>query len=312
MVTRIVFMGSPDFAVPVLRNLASHYPVVGVVTQPDRPAGRGGQLKPPAVKLLAQEMDLPLIQPQKVRHPEAMEQLRTWRPELIVVAAFGQILRQELLDLPVHGCLGVHASLLPRWRGAAPIQAAILNGDPMTGVTIMRMDAGMDTGLILSQRSTPILPEETAGLLSRRLAQIGADLLIELLPGYLRGETQPAIQQAELVTKAPLLKKEDGLLDFNLPAEFLARMVRAFSPWPGTYSLWQGQVFKVLRAHAVLAPAIPAGAEIIFGNLPAWGTASGLLVLDEVQPAGKRPMPGNVFLRGARSWGKHPEDSRKP
>ena len=166
-------MGSPEFSVPSLRALAAHYRVVGVVTQPDRPAGRGQALTPPPVKALAQQLGLPVMQPHKLRLPEAMEQLRTWEPELIVVTAFGQILRQEVLELPAYGCVNVHASLLPRWRGAAPINAAILHGDSQTGVTIMRMDAGVDTGPLISQRATAIEPDETAIHLAERLAVLG-------------------------------------------------------------------------------------------------------------------------------------------
>ena len=170
-------MGSPDFAVPALEALARDYPIVGVVTQPDRPAGRGGTLKPPAVKEAALRLGLPIIQPEKLRQPEAMDQLRAWAPDLIVVAAFGQILRPEVLDLPKFGCINIHGSLLPRWRGAAPIQAAILAGDVETGITIMKMDPGVDTGAILSRRYIPITPDDTAGTLFAKLAPLGANLV---------------------------------------------------------------------------------------------------------------------------------------
>jgi len=191
MKLRIVFMGSPDFAIPSLNVLAENYTVVGVVTQPDRPAGRGRDLTPPPVKVLAQQHGLPFIQPDKLRQPEALEQLRLWHPDLIVVAAFGQILRTEVLDLPKWGCLNVHASLLPCWRGAAPVQAAILHGDDQTGITLMRMDPGVDTGPIISQRALSILPQDTAGSLGKRLAVLGAELLIETLPAYLNGQIIP-------------------------------------------------------------------------------------------------------------------------
>src|SRR5512143_4033407 len=175
--TRIIFMGSPDFSLPTLRALAGHYELVGVVTQPDRAAGRGRELKPPPVKLLAQELAIPVIQPEKLKQPEALEQLRLWKPELIVVAAFGQILRKDVLELPHFGCINVHASLLPRWRGAAPINAAILHGDAETGITIMKMDPGMDTGPVIRRRAIPISPDDTAGTLSPKLAELGAELL---------------------------------------------------------------------------------------------------------------------------------------
>lgn len=302
MSLRLVFMGSPDFAVPSLRALTEVYNVVGVITQPDRPAGRGRELKPPPVKLVALELGLPILQPERLRAPEAMEQLHQWAPDLIVVAAFGQILRREVLELPRYGCINVHASLLPRWRGAAPVQAAILNGDPQTGVTIMRMDVGVDTGPILSQRSEVILSEDTGGSLSQRLAQAGAELLIETLPPYLNGSLQPIPQDDALATYAPLLKKEDGLLSFERPAEYLARQVRAYNPWPGAYFIWKGQLIKIHQAHAVDDPAAVPGETTVFKGLPALGTASGLLVLDEVQPAGKRNLPGKAFLQGARDW----------
>jgi methionyl-tRNA formyltransferase len=307
MSTRTIFMGSPDFALPTLRLLAQHYHIAGVVTQPDKPAGRGRVLTPPPVKLMAQELSLPVIQPIRLREPEALVQLQAWQPDLIVVAAFGQILRPAVLDLPRFGCLNVHASLLPRWRGAAPIQAAILNGDSETGVTIMRMDPGVDTGLVLSQRLIPISPDDTAGSLSDKLAALGAQLLIDTLPGYLNGTILPQPQAQAQPTYAPMLKKEDGQLDFTQPAEALARRVRAFNPWPGTYTLWHGQILKVHRAHAVGASSEPAptpGARLVHQGLPVIATASGLLVLDEVQPAGKKLMPGKVFFQGAKNWDK--------
>jgi methionyl-tRNA formyltransferase len=305
MTTRIVFMGSPEFALPTLKKLAEHYSVVGVVTQPDRPAGRGREMKPPPVKLLAKSLGLPVIQPLRLRAPEALEQLRAWAPDLIVVAAFGQILRQEVLDLPPHGCLNVHASLLPRWRGAAPINAAILHGDEQTGVTIMRMDAGLDTGPILSQRAIPIEPEDTAATLGEKLARLGADLLIEILPSYLEGELLPQPQDETSATYAPMLKKENGWLDFRRPAEMLARQVRAYHPWPGTfYDGWPGGHLKVLRAHSIPEAALQpkSGERAIYHGLPAVRASDGWLVLEEVQPAGKKAMSGKTFLLGARNW----------
>lgn len=299
---RIVFMGSPDFALPTLRALTEHYSVVGVVSQPDRPSGRGRQMTPPAVKRLALEAGLALIQPERLRQPEAMQQLQAWAPDLIVVAAFGQILRAPVLNLPPHGCLNVHASLLPRWRGAAPIQAALLHGDEQTGVTIMRMDAGVDTGPTLTKQTMPILPEDDAETLSQRLAVLGAKLLIDTLPAYLDGSLLPQAQDESLATYAPMLKKEDGRLDFTQPAEALVRRVRAFTPWPGAFTTWNGQPFRILRAHTLNEPVQQAGKALIVDGSPAFSTTSGVLVLDEVQPAGKKAMPGKVFLQGARNW----------
>ena len=298
----IVFMGTPEFSLPILKSLARAYPVVGVITQPDQPVGRGRTLKPPPVKLMAVDLGIPVIQPRQLREPDAMQQLRQWAPQLIVVAAFGQILRSEVLDLPNYGCINVHASLLPRWRGAAPINAAILHGDSHTGITIMKMDAGLDTGPILSQRSMIISSEDTASSLSSKLALLGSDLLLDILPEYLQGRLQPQDQDNELATYAPMLKKEDGLLDTMQPAAVLARQVRAYHPWPGARINWQDTPLKILRAHtAPLTGSLP-GVRIIYQGFPALVTTQDLLVLDEVQPAGKKPMPGNAFLRGAREW----------
>jgi methionyl-tRNA formyltransferase len=294
-------MGSPDFALPTLKALAEQYEVVGVVTQPDRASGRGRELKPPPVKLLAQELNIPVIQPEKLRQPEAMEQLRAWHPDLIVVAAFGQILRKDVLDLPPHGSINVHASLLPRWRGAAPINAAILHGDEETGITIMKMDVGLDTGPILTQRSIRLTPEDTAGSVFEKLSQLGADLLIETLPDYLSGKIQPVPQPEEGSTYAPMLKKEEGQLDFTRPAEELERRVRAFNPWPGAFMDFDGTLLKIHRAH-LEAGTVEAGQKLIYRDQPAVGTADGLLILDEVQPAGKKTMSGKAFLAGARQW----------
>ncbi len=294
-------MGSPDFAVPTLRALAAHYPVVGVITQPDRPAGRGNLLTPPPVKVAAQQLGIEVLQPEKLRAPEAMQKLRDWNPDLIVVAAFGQILRPDVLNLPRHGCVNVHASLLPRHRGAAPIQAAILSGDSATGITIMLMDPGIDTGPMLSQRSIDILPDDTGGSLFEKLSALGGDLLLETLPRYLGGELQPQSQPAEGATYAPMLKKEDGLLDFTRPAVELERKVRAFSPWPGTFIHWQGAPLKIHKAHVQPGRWEPGKLGILNGQ-PAVGTAEGLIVLDELQPPGKKSMPGKAFLAGARTW----------
>jgi methionyl-tRNA formyltransferase len=295
-------MGSPDFAVPVLETLAARYRLIGVVTQPDRLAGRGGTLKPPAVKTAALRLNIPILQPEKLRNPEAMDQLRAWEPDLIVVAAFGQILRPDVLDLPKWGCINIHGSLLPRGRGAAPIQAAILAGDRETGITIMKMDAGVDTGPMLSQRAIPILPDDTAGTLFEKLAPLGAELLLETLPGYLSGEVQLQHQPTEGVTYAPMLKKEDGLFDFNQPAALLERRVRAFNPWPGTWFEFNSAPVKVLHVRVSAEKNPGAGQRITLNEYPAVGTKAGILILEEIQPAGRKPMSGKAFLAGARNW----------
>jgi len=308
--TRIVFMGSPDFALSALRGLVGRgesetrpYDVVGVVTQPDRASGRGREMKAPPVKLLARELDIPVIQPEKLKQPDAMEQLRAWSPDLIVVAAFGQILRKDVLELPRFGCVNVHASLLPRWRGAAPINAAILAGDEETGVTIMQMDAGMDTGPMLAKRSIRLTRDDTAGSVFQALSTLGADLLLETRPVYLSGELQPVPQPENGVTYAPMLKKEDGLLDFTKPAVELERRVRAMNPWPGAFMELDGAVLKIHHAHVEAGNASAGEKRLIVQNQPAVATGGGVLILDEVQPPGKKPMSGKSFLAGARNWG---------
>src|SRR5215216_2532388 len=299
--TKVVFMGSPDFSLPTLRALANAYRVVGVVTQPDRASGRGRELKPPPVKWVAQELDISVIQPEKLRQPEAMEQLQVWRPDLIVVAAFGQILKKDVLYLPRFGCINVHASLLPRWRGAAPINAAILHGDKETGLTIMQMDVGLDTGPMLTQRAIRLTPEDTAGSVFEKLSALGADLLIETLPDYISGKIKPIPQPEEGVTYAPMLKKEEGLLDFSRPAEELERRVRAFNPWPGAFMDFEGTLLKVHRARVEAGDA-SAGERLVHQDQPAIGAGGGILILEEVQPAGKKTMSGKSFLAGARNW----------
>jgi len=299
--TKIVFMGSPDFSLPSLRTLAKHYEVVGVVTQPDRASGRGRELKSPPVKTLALELSIPVMQPEKLKQPEAMEQLRAWAPELIVVAAFGQILKKDVLELPRYGCINVHASLLPRWRGAAPINAAILAGDEETGVTIMQMDVGLDTGAMLSKRAIRLNPTDTAGSVFQAVATLGADLLIETLPRWIAGEIQPQAQDDTLATYAPMMKKEEGKLDFTHDVHALERRVRAFNPWPGTFMDFNGTILKVHGAH-VAAGEIAEGQRLIVQDQPAVGARGGLLILDEVQPAGKKSMSGKSFLAGARNW----------
>jgi methionyl-tRNA formyltransferase len=299
---KVVFMGSPDFALPSLRELLKQYRVVGVVTQPDRPSGRGRLLAPPPVKTLALEHGIPVMQPEKLRQPEAFAQLQAWQPDLIVVTAFGQILRQNVLDLPRLGCINVHASLLPRWRGAAPIQAALLNGDAESGTSIMRLDAGVDTGPILSQKRVNILADDTAETLSERLAEGGAELLMETLPPYIEGRLSPQPQLETGATYASMIKKEEGLLDFNHPAITLERRIRAYSPWPGAFFFFNDELLKVKRAHVDGGNRLAVGQRGTAGYLPVVGTSQGGLVLDEVQPAGKKGMAGDVFLRGVRNW----------
>jgi methionyl-tRNA formyltransferase len=301
-------MGTPEFAVPALRALleAPEFVVVCVVTQPDRPAGRGQKLQMPPVKQVALAHGVQLLQPQKLREAGVFEQLQAHAPDLIVVAAFGQILRQNVLELPRYGCINVHASLLPRWRGAAPIQAAIRAGDSETGITIMLMDAGLDTGDMLRQRAIPIAPNETGQTLHDKLAALGGELLIETLRDYLDGKITPQPQDDSAHTYAPLLKKEDGLINWTDSALNIARQVRAYYPYPVAYTTWQGQLLKILPAAApdsvtVQTGTAAAGEVIAYGDSIAIGTGNGLYVPQQVQLAGKAVQAARDFLNGHRA-----------
>ena len=304
--SRILFMGTPDFAVPVLHALAAAGPehnwrVAGVATQPDRPAGRGMQLAPSPVKQAALEYGLPVLQPPRLRKaPEAVEELRALAPDLIVVAAYGLILPRAVLELPAFGCINVHASLLPAYRGASPIAAAILDGLAETGVSIMLMDEGMDTGPVLAQAHVPIYPDDTTLTLGKRLAGQGAALLRATLPGWLAGDVAP-VAQDELPGEPSicrLIAKEAGEIDWAQPAAAIERSTRAYTPWPGAYTTWHGQPLKIVRARALPDVETP-GRVVRTTEGVAVGTGGGLLLLDVVQPAGKRPMPARDFLNGA-------------
>jgi methionyl-tRNA formyltransferase len=302
---RLVFMGTPQFAVPTLLALDAQAQVVGVVTQPDRRAGRGRRLVMSPVKEAALIRGLPVFQPQTLREREAVQQLEAWKPEVIIVAAFGQILRKPVLNLAPQGCLNVHASLLPRYRGAAPIPAAILAGDPFTGVTIMRMDEGMDTGPILAQVECPVEPDDTTGSLTAKLAGLGAQLLMEVLPSWLAGEIPARSQEEALATYCRPWTKGDGHLDWARPAVYLDRQIRATDPWPGAYTLWQNQRLKILRAtpHPDWQGVQQPGAVVLLepGGLGV-ATGEGALELLQVQLAGKRPMDADIFARGQREF----------
>ena len=299
---RVVFMGSPEFALPILEALHQSVSVVGVVTQPDRPSGRGRNIQSPPIKLLAEKFAIPFIQPQTLKDEFAIEQIGKWAPDLIVVAAFGQILRANVLNLPPLGCVNVHASLLPRWRGASPIQAAILNGDSITGITIMKMDEGLDTGPILSQREFVIPDNITGGELSDTLSELGAELLMETLPHYAQGLIGPHQQDHAHATTTYRLKKSEGLLDFSKSAEDLVRKVRAYCPWPGTFFEFEGKTLKILSAHVAESKVVDPGAHYIVEGKPAIGAQGGLFVMDQVQPAGKKSMTGEAFLNGMKNW----------
>lgn len=315
---RVVFMGTPDFAVPALRALLQNaapghvwhagLDVVGVMTQPDKPAGRGRQLVPSPVKQFAQEHGIPVVQPHSLRQPEAREQLIALAPDLIIVAAFGQILPAAVLGLPRFGSLNVHASLLPRHRGAAPIAGAILAGDEQTGISIMLMDEGLDTGPVLAQATMPIAASENAGQLFERLAELGAQTLINTLPLWLAGGLTPQPQDEHAATLTRPLTKEQGRLDWTQSAERLARQVRALTPWPGAWTTWEGRQLKILAAHPVPMTAETPPSPLLPGHTfvtdesgaPRLCVATGeeALALDVIQLEGRRALPAADVLRG--------------
>jgi methionyl-tRNA formyltransferase len=290
-------MGTPDFALPALKALIAHHELVGVVTQPDRPAGRSKTPQFSPVKNTALAHGIPVFQPEKIRRAEAITDLERWQADVYIVAAFGQILPQTVLDIPEYGSLNIHGSLLPRWRGAAPIQAAVRAGDAQSGITIMKMDAGLDTGPILSQRAVTLAPDETAASLHDRLAVLGAELLIETLPAYIEGRIQPQPQEDSQATYAPTLKKEEGRIDWSLPATQIERQIRAFTPWPGSFSTWDGQQIKILAAGVVPGKADP-GQVVAYEEAVAVGTGEALLALTRLQMAGRKAMSVTDFLRG--------------
>ncbi len=294
---RIVFMGTPDFSVPTLRALIEHHDVIGVVTQPDRPAGRKRQLRPSPVKQVAIEAGIPVFQPPTLRRPEAVEELRQWSPDVYIVAAFGQILRQEVLDIPPYGSINVHASLLPRWRGAAPIQATIREGDTMAGITIMAMDAGMDTGPILTRYAIPVELDETGQSLHDKLSEVGAMLLIETLPGYISGQVLPNPQDEALTTYAPQIKKEDGRINWTQDAASIERLVRAFTPWPGTFTFWDDKQLKI-HSGEIGRGEVEPGLVVVHDERVAIGTGVGLFYPGRVQMAGKKEVDIADFVRG--------------
>jgi methionyl-tRNA formyltransferase len=300
---RIVFMGSPDFAVPSLDTLVEQFDVVGVITQPDRPSGRGRRLSQSRVKDRSIELGLSIFQPKRMRDDASIEMLRGWQPDVVVVAAYGQILSQECIDVPTRGSINVHASLLPRWRGAAPVQAAILHGDTVTGVTLMLMDAGLDTGPILAQRMLEVTPVETGGELTHRLAQLGAEMLPDTISSFINNDIAPIPQIDGLVTYAPMLKKVDGQLDFSQGAISLERQIRAYEPWPGSYFQWRDLRIVVRKALATEGGNTrDIGSIITINKSPAVVTSKGILVLEYVQPSGKKTMRGEDFIRGSPSF----------
>ncbi len=300
---RIVFMGTPEFAVPVLDALTrTPHQIVAVYTRPDQPAGRGKQLHSSPIKRLAETHALPVFQPPTLRQPEFVAPLRDLAPDVIIVAAYGLILPPDVLALPPRGCVNTHASRLPRHRGAAPIAAAVLAGDAETGITLMQMDAGLDTGPILAQRAIRIAEDDTTGTLTPKLADLAAALLIETLPRLLAGEITPQPQDEARATVCKTIRKEQGLIDWTLPAIEIARRVRAFNPWPSAYTFWNGAQLKILRARAAAANAGGEPGRVKAQDGIAVMTGDGALILLEAQLAGKRAMKIEEFARGQREF----------
>ena len=300
---RIVFMGSPEFALPTLSMLVERHDVVGVYTQPDKPAGRGQQLTPPPVKQFAQERGRPVFQPCTLRAHSVQAQLAELKPDVIIVAAFGLLLPRFVLELSPHGCINVHASLLPKYRGAAPIPAAILNGEPETGITLMRMDEGLDTGPMIAQARVPIETDDTTGTLTRKLAELGAQLMAKTLPRWIAGEITPLAQDESQATFAPKLSKEDEQLDWSRPAVELDRRVRALSPKPGTFTTWNGKLLRVLAVQVTGRTSQGAAGTVVRdGKDIGMVTGDQVLRLVEIQLEGKRAMSAADFARGQPSF----------
>jgi len=297
---KVLFYGTPEFALPTLEALLRHHTVVAVVTQPDRPAGRGQKLTPPAVKVRAEQANLPVLQPLRLRDAEWPDRLRAFLPEVSVVVAYGQLLPKAVLEIPKRGSINLHASLLPRYRGAAPIPWALIRGETETGLTTFLMDEGMDTGPMLLQERIQIDPEETAGELAQRLSRPGAELLLKTLTELDR--LRPLPQRHSEATAAPRLKKEDGLLDWSQPARSLVNRIRGCSPWPGGVSATPAGRLLIWRASYLAEPATAPSGSLVRsgGGTLAIATGDGLFLPREVQPENRRAMGWEEFLRGAR------------
>ena len=318
----IVFAGTPEFAVPSLELLAGGpHRIAAVYTRPDQPAGRGRRMAASPVKSAAVDLGLPVEQPESLRARAARERLAAYRPDLVVTAAYGLILSPDVLAVPPAGCINVHASLLPRWRGAAPVQHALLAGDVETGVTIMQMDHGVDTGGILLARACPVRPDETAGSLTERLARIGAEALAEAMTGLAAGRIAPRPQDDSAATLAPRIRKADALLDWSCDAQDLERRVRAFAPWPTAFTLAGEERLRILRAEALADahPHRPAPGTVLRAGAPGIEVqaGSGRLRILRLQRPGKQPMNAREFLNGRRvepgqRLGEGPDRPRSP
>ncbi|OAT81418.1 methionyl-tRNA formyltransferase [Desulfotomaculum copahuensis] len=301
---RVVFMGTPDFAVPALQSLIrAGYRVVAVVTQPDRPRGRGKKLLPGPVKQAAREHGLTVLQPERIKEASFLAQLARLEPDVVVVAAYGQILSPAVLNLPRLGCLNIHASLLPRYRGAAPVHRAVMNGERETGVSIMLMNEGLDTGAVLLQKAVPVTGTDTTGLVQDRLAGLGAELLLETLPRWAAGKITPRPQDDAQATYAPPLTRQDEIIDWQRPARAIADQVRGLDPRPGARTCLDGRLIKIWRAlprDAASAVADAVAGQVLTANREELLvlTGQGCLEILELQAQGGRRLPASVFLRG--------------
>lgn len=300
---RIVFMGTPETAAATLDALLSGPdPVVGVITQPDRPAGRGQKHAPSAVRRAAEAHGIAVAAPQRIRDPSFLETLRQWRPEILVVVAYGRILPQSVLDMAPRGCLNVHYSLLPKYRGAAPTAWTIINGEEKAGVTTMQLVEKMDAGPIYLQEEVPLAKDETTASLQSKLTPVGARLLLETLKRLKHGDIRPRHQDEQAVTYAPMIRKEDGLVDWTMPAPSIERRIRAFTPWPSAYTYLRSKLLKIHRASLVTTERQGSPGEIVRADAGGFWLAagSGTLALEEVQLENKNRLAGVEFIKGAR------------
>ena len=304
---RIIFMGTPEFAVPALERLVGGgYEVTAVYTQPDKAAGRGRVVEETPVKKAALLHNLTVLQPENFKSAETKRQLFELKPDAIVVAAFGQILPRSVLEIPAFGCINIHPSLLPKYRGVAPVPAAILNGDEFAGVSIMLMDKGIDTGPVLTSVHVPVFPQDTTETLMQKLANTSAQLLLDTLPGWFRKEITPQPQNNDEASYTKMLTKEAGEIDWKLPAVQIWRQVRAYQPWPGSYTRWQGKQLKILETVPLIGEGTGEAGTVLAVNKneAAFGisTGDGILAVKKVQLEGKKAVTADEFLRGQRQF----------
>jgi len=298
---KIVFMGTPEFAATILQSLIDNkFSVVGVITSPDRPKGRGKKMTMSEVKEAALKNNLPVFQPEKIKKQTSIDQLKLWKPDLIVVAAYGQIISKNILDLPKYGCINVHASLLPKYRGASPIHYALLNGEKETGITIMKMDEGMDTGEIISNFQFLISNDDNLISLYSRLANLGAKLLVKTIPDYIAGKIKLKKQDNNQATYTKIINKKDGLIDWQESAEQIINKIRAFNPWPGTYSFWNKKKLGIQSAQITNQQLLP-GMVVIEGKTIFIGTSDKAIAVTQIQLEGKKSMMASDFILGNKS-----------